>query len=158
MAAISGEPISVSWLLDLFFPRQRPQDQEAALKAVFAFVRCGEEECKNQTRSDPTYAFSADGGTIYAAFLEVYQIDLHTAELHWWHFMALLRGLLEISFAERVQARTVDIGKIKDRDAKMRMRRLQELYALDRHGRRLKAPTTVEEYEALMLAQARGEA
>ena len=154
---MSGEPISVPWLLDLYFPQQRPRDHEAALEAIFAFYRCGKAPEKKKTDQSPPYAFGADADALCAAFLQSYGIDLTTAEMHWWRFQALLSGLLEIGFAERVRVRTTTLGKIKDRDMRVRIQRLQELYALDRHGEHQKAPTTLEEYEEMLLQQAKGE-
>ena len=64
------------------------------------FYRCGEVEQERARRNADAFPatprgfdFAVDGALIWAAFLQVYRIDLHTARLHWWDFMALFRAL-----------------------------------------------------------------
>jgi len=156
-AAQTGKPLHAKWLIELFFPSRVPEDPAAAVEAALAFFRCGAPKQEQTETSNPSFSFTADSEALCAAFLQEYRIDLTTAELHWWRFMALLRALLEPTFAERVEIRTTNSAELKDSKARIRLRRLQRRYALDRNGAPLKEPTTLEEYEALLLAQARGE-
>ena len=39
------------------------------------------------------FVFEDDAPYIYSSFMETYGIDLLTAKLHWWQFLALFRGL-----------------------------------------------------------------
>ena len=159
MAAMAGEPIPQEALLALYFPEGIPPDRAAAVEAVNLFFACGEEpkERTDAPRKPPPYAYGVDMDAITTSFQEVYRIDLTTAELHWWRFTALLRGLISHSFPERVRYRAADPNEIKDKNLKSQYRRLHRLYALDENGRSDRGPQTLEELNAMLLAQARGE-
>jgi len=59
------------------------------------FLRCGRdvEEKNDRPKSEPAFDLLVDSGRIYAAFYQVYRINLRTAKVHWWVFMELLNGL-----------------------------------------------------------------
>ncbi len=147
-------------LVRLFFPDEQPAEA-AALAAISEFLRCGapsEQETEGkQEQQPPPYSFLTDSAALQAEFQRVYGIDLFSAQLHWWRFMALLRGLISHSFSERVKYRVADLGQIKDEATRRHWREMQRLYALDAQGRPRKQPKTVEEYNEMLLAQARGE-
>ena len=78
----------------------------------------------------PTFSFSYDGGLIYAAFLSQYGIDLSSARLHWWRFLALFYGLDNCKFTEVVKIRSTDLSAVKDPDQKRFIRNLKRLYKI----------------------------
>lgn len=144
----------------MFFPQERPADPEAAVAAISDFLRCGDPEPPKdeaESREPPPYSFLADGMALTAEFQRVYGIDLTSAELHWWRFSALLRGLISHSFSERVKYRVCDLGQIKSKDIRSQYSRMKELYALGMDGKPVRRPKTLEEYNEMLLAQARGE-
>lgn len=61
------------------------------------FLRCGkdadEKSDSQKVDREPTFDLLVDSGRIYAAFYQVYRINLRTAKVHWWVFMELLNGL-----------------------------------------------------------------
>ena len=68
--------------------------------------------------------FSCDAELILSAFQSAYGIDLTTASMHWWRFLALLRTLPADSDLMRIiQLRTCDTTKISDDELRRRMRR-----------------------------------
>lgn len=72
-----------------------PNDLEAALEHANWFLNGGKS---NSTESDGAsnprvYSFAKDGNFIYAAFRQTHGIDLTTAQLHWWTFLALFMDL-----------------------------------------------------------------
>jgi len=93
-------------LLQLYYPKI-PVNVTEAINQMLWFYRCGEpeeetEETKRkgqryQRRNsrEPAFSFSQDAPYIYAAFKEQYGLDLTTADLHWWKFMALFESLNE---------------------------------------------------------------
>lgn len=155
MAIMAGN-LTVEQFYNLWFPAQRPADFSAAQEAVNAFFRCGREPEKDRLAA-PAYAFAEDSDAIIAAFQREYGIDLTAENMHWWRFSALLHGLLSHSFTQRVQYRVCDPGRIRSRDIREQYRKLKSEYALDAHGQKRKQPTTLEEYNELLLRQARGE-
>lgn len=159
-ALIAEEPIRRDMLLRLFFPDGAPPDPEAAVAAISDYLRCGASappEREEDRREPPPYSFLTDGPALAAEFQRVYGIDLTSAELHWWRFSALLRGLLDHSFSERVKFRVCDPAQIKNKDVRSQYSRMKELYALGVDGRPVRRPRTLEEYNEMLLAQARGE-
>lgn len=157
MRSMSGT-LTEREVLDIWFPEQCPPDFSAAKDAIDEFYRCGKSAAKgDKTKAAPAYAFGADAEAVIAAFQKEYGIDLTTAKMHWWRFSALLDGLLSHSFTERVQYRVCDPGEIKSKEIRARYRKLKELYALDHSGARIERPATLEEYNQMLLKQARGE-
>lgn len=160
---MAGDPIPREQLLALYFPEGVPEDRDAAVEAVNEFFAAGRKSAKkaDADKEDPPrpppYSYAVDADVIAAEFQRVYQIDLSTADLHWWRFLALLHGLITHSFSERVRYRAADPGAIKDKQLKSQWRRLKQLYALDKHGRSDRGPQTLEELNEMLLAQARGE-
>ena len=63
-----------------------------------------------------TYDFTEDANAIHADFMREYHIDLTTADMHWWRFMALLDGLISPTFTRRVEIRTKDLSGMKSKE------------------------------------------
>ena len=64
-----------------------------------------------------------DGDRIYAAFYAAYGIDLCTARLHWWQFLALLVSLpRDSAFMRTVALRCMDPAEVTDDAARKRLR------------------------------------
>lgn len=55
------------------------------------FIRCGEEPKKDSNA--PVFDLLEDSGRIFAAFFQVYGINLRKVKMHWWVFRELLDGL-----------------------------------------------------------------
>lgn len=74
----------------------------------------------------------ADASCIYAAFRQAYQIDLtEIPYLHWWAFLALLENLPDsTAMAKRMQLRTMDVSKVKDKKMREHYKALQKQVAL----------------------------
>ena len=157
---MAGVPIQRDRLLAIYFPEGIPEDRDAALQAVNEFFAAGQTVREGESgRKLPTFSYSTDAEAIVAEFLRVYQIDLTSDSLHWWRFLALLRGLISHSFSERVRYRAADPNDIKDKNMRSQWQHLKRVFALDEHGRSAYAqePQTVEELNEMLLAQARGE-
>lgn len=99
---------------------------QTAFDRVMAYYTCGmETERQGKGRSgEPAFDFSCDGERILTAFRQVYQLDLTVEHLHWWKFMALLRGLPpECELMRVIRLRLTDTGKISDDETRRRVRR-----------------------------------
>ena len=71
-----------------------PNDLEAALDCANWFLNGGKTNATNTDEESPrVYSFAKDGNFIYAAFRQTHGIDLATANLHWWTFLALFMDL-----------------------------------------------------------------
>lgn len=161
MKLMSGGLASIDilqWFEDVQPP---PEDFSAAQEAVFKFYRCGDETPNvkdGESIPPPAYAFGVDSTAIIAAFQKEYGIDLTTAHMHWWRFSALLEGLISCSFSERVSYRQCNPADIKAKGMRERYAKLKRQFALERDGTHRKDPTTLEEYNELLLLKASGKA
>jgi len=72
-----------------------PNDLTAALERANWFLNGGKENTPDENPTSPVrvYSFAKDGNFIYAAFRQTHGIDLSTAKLHWWTFLALFMDL-----------------------------------------------------------------
>ncbi|MGO5053647.1 Gp15 family bacteriophage protein [Lachnospiraceae bacterium LCP25S3_G4] len=57
--------------------------------------------------------YEIDSDYIYSAFYDVYQIDLLEAEMHWYKFISLLKGLHDCKLSDIMQCRMYE-GTDKD--------------------------------------------
>lgn len=79
-------------LLKNLYP-QPPHDNEKALELGLRFLDGGNVPQGESQPSPRLYSFSKDAGFVFAAFRQTHGIDLETAELHWWKFLALFLDL-----------------------------------------------------------------
>lgn len=107
------------------------------LDAFLDFYRCGAQESEREKRSAEAFRemprgfdFAVDGPLIWAAFLQVYGIDLRTAQLHWWDFMAMFRSLPdECRICKIISYRTEDLTDMP-KGMREQYEKLRRVYAL----------------------------
>lgn len=68
-----------------------PDNVQAAFERAQWFLNGGEE--REETGKPRVYSFTKDARYIFAAFRQTHGIDLQTANLHWWEFLALFMDL-----------------------------------------------------------------
>lgn len=67
--------------IELYFPRI-PEDEGEAMEKILWFYLCGQEETNREEKEKethpqkPVYSYEYDAGSIYAAFLSQYGMDL----------------------------------------------------------------------------------
>lgn len=88
-----------------------PPNLISAFEAGIKFLNMGEEG--HDDGGPRVYSFSKDANLIFAAFRQTHGIDLGTAELHWWKFLALFMDLgADTAFCNLVSLRKrVKTGK-----------------------------------------------
>lgn len=117
------------------FCKEVPKDIEKAINDILWFYRGGKEERKglnNGEKAKQIYSFEHDAELIYSAFMSQYGIDLQDIPyLHWWKFKAMFEGLNEDNkIVEIMSYRSINVLKIKDKEEKARIKKLQKAYAL----------------------------
>lgn len=102
-----------------------------SLEAVLLFFCCGETESdKNDKQKEQALDFKKDEELITAAFRTQYGIDLRSEYLHWWDFLANIKGLKsDLPIVEIMGYRTIDLGKV-DKSRKAYYRKLKNKYSL----------------------------
>ena len=155
---ILDENISSSdkFLLALNLLYQEPvPDLQKAWDGLLWYYSMGNEPEKLENRpakkSKSVFDFEQDATLIYAAFLEVYHIDLQQTPLHWWTFMALLSALPDICpMGKIMQYRSMDTSKLKGAEKK-RVQEIQRAFAIKQKHRINQM--TLEERNAAVLAR-----
>jgi hypothetical protein len=69
-----------------------PQDVRQAIEKAHLFLNGGAIS-EHESDGIRLYSFAKDANLIYAAFKQTHGIDLQTAQLHWWQFLALFMDL-----------------------------------------------------------------
>lgn len=120
--------------IKLFYPRpEQINDINKAIEDILWFYRCGKEIKTSQDgkESKQIYSYEFDDELIYSAFRDQYGINLQTDNLHWWEFKAMFEGLKQDNrIVEIMGYRAIDLGKIKDKEERVRYKRLKKIYAL----------------------------
>lgn len=112
--------------------------------ALFAFFRADalnpdpvqddeddEPEEEPQPKRPPVFDWKYDAKFLIGDFRRYYNIDLLTAEMHWWEFRCLFAALPDDSQCRtRIGIRSADLSKIKDRDRRNQLAVMQRLIAL----------------------------
>ena len=108
-------------------------DIRQIIDGVLWYYRCGKEPQKkfSQIRKR-CYDYDEDSDYIFAAFMQTYGDDLFSSNMHWWEFRAKFTALTDkTEFVKIMQYRGMDISRIKNKEEKARIKKLQELFALD---------------------------
>ncbi len=69
-----------------------PPDVQQAIEVAMWFLNGGMQS-ENENAPMRLYSFAKDSNFIFAAFRQTHGIDLQTASLHWWKFLALFMDL-----------------------------------------------------------------
>lgn len=102
-----------------------------ALEPLFSFYVPPQKEIRGKECPDPVCDFQEDAGHIFSAFWEQYGIDLNTAELHWWKFLALFGDLSENTRYGKIMGyRSAEIPSGMPEEQKEFYREMKRLYAL----------------------------
>lgn len=93
-----------------------------------------EKESGSNTGKRSCFDFEEDSAYFKAAFLSEYGIDLETAELHWFTFCELFRGLPDECRLKRIMAiRNEELSEIKSKSERAHIAKLQKIFALKKH-------------------------
>ena len=113
------------------FYREVPEDLEGAIGAMSDFYNgIGNEEKK--VKSEPLFSFDKDAELIFSSFYTQYGINLAQDEMHWYAFVALLRGICGDNVFSRVlEIRSLNLSDIKDEEQKKKIAALKQKYSLE---------------------------
>mgnify|MGYP001498712384 CR=1 FL=1 len=126
-----AEMARIPLALRLLYPGQIPP-LEKAVNGLLWFYRCGAPSVQTLPQKKPprAYDFAQDASLIYAAFWQIYQLDLNQASLHWWQFHALFCALPEdCSLMKIMRYRTTDLSTLKGEE-KTFIKHMQAKYRL----------------------------
>ena len=147
-----SETAKIALALRLWFD-EAPADVSGAIEAMLSFYRCGLPEMPDVGGSSAQlYSYRYDYGLIYAAFMQVYRLDLFDVEyLHWWRFRAMLAALPDDTQFMRVLGfRAAKVSSDMPKEQRAHLRKMKRLYALPES----EAPRRVRTYEEYRAAVA----
>lgn len=80
---------------DFLYVEAKPENRMEGLAALVKFCNPGEllPRVDGSGRGEKAVDYTVDADYIYAAFMEMYGIDLVESGMHWYKFQALFRGL-----------------------------------------------------------------
>lgn len=91
----------------------------------------GKEEESDFSSSSKIYSYEHDWTYIYSAYMECYNINLFTQNLHWWEFKALFNSLNDkCLFSKIMSFRSMKITSKMSKDEKKFYRNMKKIYAL----------------------------
>jgi hypothetical protein len=145
-----ADPEKIAVLLDnLYFTL--PQDINKAYELGMMFLNGGESPEPDGNKPGPRYySFNQDANLIFAAFRQTHGIDLTTATLHWWAFMALFMDLgADTAFCQLVAFRKrIKEGKAT-KEEKAMYREMHDQIDLENPDEQL-TPDEQAEYDKFM--------
>ena len=114
--------------LSLCYKEKLPPNLPSAVLGMMDFYNRGAFDYAPQgEKKEPIVSFSQDADVIFAAFRQVYGIDLTKEELHWHVFCALFSALSEDNaFLNLIRLRTMDETTIKDPKRRRKVQKLKE--------------------------------
>lgn len=120
--------------LRLCYRDAMPEDPKQALSALLWFFLGGEEPDR-ASNGEPLFSFSQDEALIYASFYAQYGLDLSAVQLHWWQFLALLRGLgADTPLIRTAAIRAANPADIKDSALRRRLIAQKRAVALENNA------------------------
>lgn len=120
-------------VLNAFYFYNIPSDIETAIEIFRSFIMINLEsesqEDSEEVMQDKVFDMLFDLNYIYAAFMQVYKIDLLNIKMHWWQFKTLVDGLpTGTKLSDIVEIRSRDVPK--DPRQRAVVNRLKEAYKL----------------------------
>ena len=120
--------------VNLIFAGNPPEDIQKAFEFIQWFYHGGRPAHKSKRQnmeSRRVYDYEYDFEYIYAAFIELYGIDLVDIEyLHWWKFLALFKGLHDCRMTDIMGYRGAKISKDMPNERKAFLLDMKDFYAL----------------------------
>ncbi|MCM1024410.1 MAG: bacteriophage Gp15 family protein [Prevotella sp.] len=129
------EVVRPALMCGLIFAGNPPENTDAAMRFIAWFYSGGREPAGSNDgeylESRRVYDFEYDFDYLYAAFTELYGIDLIAIPyLHWWKFRALFKGLHGCRMTEIMSYRGAEITDDLPDSRKCFLADMQELYRL----------------------------
>lgn len=119
--------------MDLLFPQDKPPVNEAE-EAITWFLNEYNHDnmaSKKKEKEEIVFDFDIDQWRIYAAFKSQYNIDLNTAQLHWFVFMGLLSNLDECALTRVMDIRQKEITPKMSRKEKNAIMAAKKVFAIN---------------------------
>jgi len=136
-------------------PQLAPEAYESLLRFYHGADTPGRSGGKGSGSGELAMDFACDADYLTAAFQQAYHIDLTAERIHWWRFLALLRGLPEETTMAKIMSwRTMDTSGMEGRQ-RQQYEDLKETFALPKELRHTRTAVTVADHNAAFLQRLR---
>ena len=136
-------------------PQLAPEAYESLLRFYHGADPPGRSGGKGSGSGELAMDFACDADYLTAAFQQAYHIDLTAERIHWWRFLALLRGLPEETTMAKIMSwRTMDTSGMEGRQ-RQQYEDLKETFALPKELRHIRTAVTVADHNAAFLQRLR---
>ena len=148
------------WLSNQYQRKREKKDtlafaQEAFRRFYHGADPPGRSGGKGSGSGELAMDFACDADYLTAAFQQAYHIDLTAERIHWWRFLALLRGLPEETTMAKIMSwRTMDTSGMEGRQ-RQQYEDLKETFALPKELRHTRTAVTVADHNAAFLQRLR---
>lgn len=128
---LSDQDKTVLALVLFFGKRIKSADIEGLVAYVRWYINCGQEP-KNEKKKERYFDILIDSGRIFAAFFQIYNINLRETSIHWWIFCELLAGLPKgTNLADVIDIRARPFRPDMKPSERNELAELKKHYALD---------------------------
>lgn len=119
-------------VIDALFDGVPKFDQDKLWTFIEWFLLLGDTD-KKGGGGERVFDWEADSGRVYAAFLQVYGIDLLTVKMHWFTFKTLFDSLPSgTKLSEVIEIRSRPAGTVKDTaEYRLKIQRMKDAYSID---------------------------
>lgn len=91
----------------------------------------GGGENNNNNSGEKVFDFIQDSGRVYAAFRQVYGLNLRSESMHWWEFLELFKNLPDgTMLAKVIEIRSREIDPKSDQKTKAKLMKLKSQFML----------------------------
>ena len=114
---------------NLLYGNGVPSDFERALRGLRWFMGCGninESDGKPSDNKEVIF-WDFDASRIYSSFMSTYNIDLTTADMHWFKFVSMMGSLRrDCAMSSAITIRTYDLKDLHNAKSKTEMMKLKK--------------------------------
>jgi hypothetical protein len=97
-----------------------------AMDGLSWYMSCGMKQNKETTNNKTLFYWDFDAPRLYSSFLQTYGIDLTTADIHWFKFIAMMGSLNKDSaLSQAIEIRNYDTKDLKGK-AKLDMIKMKK--------------------------------
>lgn len=143
------------YLFDFLYVDKKPSDRIKGFSALWGFCSPASllPRLTSSDTSDKVVDYHIDAEYIYAAFYELYGIDLIEADMHWYKFQALFKGLHDTKLNEIIGYRLFTPPNGKKSEYDRDMEKLKRAWALPKKDDG-KEDAALMRFEALLYGEA----
>ena len=143
------------YVFDFLYVDKKPSDRIKGFSALLGFCTPASllPRLTSSDTSDKVVDYHIDAEYIYAAFYELYGIDLIEADMHWYKFQALFKGLHDTKLNEIIGYRLFTPPNGKKSEYDRDMEKLKRAWALPKKDDG-KEDAALMRFEALLYGEA----